>query len=100
MGTTPPCFSEIIKQNASTISDRTHCKEYPLQRFAIFVRVLDRVPSKLVVPVIVLLEIEKDGSGLEDGIVVPVSVDEDGNASVWVQFDEPRFLWMNVECHS
>lgn len=62
-------------------------KEYPLKHFALLVRLCGK--AKLVVLVIVLEEVQQDSSSLEDNKVISGVIDEDGDASVRVQFEEP-----------
>ena len=70
----------------------TYCEEDPLQHLAVLVRARPRVERELELGVVVLLEVEKDRGGLEDGEVVAVAVDEDGDATVRVHPDKPWLL--------
>ena len=70
----------------------TNCEEDPLQHLAVLVRARLRVERELELGVVVLLEVEQDRGGLEDGEVVAVAVDEDGDAAVRVHLDEPWLL--------
>ena len=56
------------------------------------VRARLRVERKLAERVVVLREVEQDRGRLEDGEVAAVRVDDDGDAPVRVQLDEPGLL--------
>ena len=70
----------------------THREEHPLQHLAVFVRARLRVERELELRVVVLLEVEEDRGGLEHGKVGAVRIDDDGDAPVRVQLDEPGLL--------
>ena len=70
----------------------TYSEEDPLQHLAVAVGILLLVERELVVLVVVLLEVEQDRGGLEDGEVVARAVNERRDAAVGVQLDEPRLL--------
>ena len=53
------------------------------------VRARLRVERELAQGVVVLREVEQDRGRLEDGEAAPVRVDDDGDAPVWVQLEEP-----------
>ena len=73
----------------------THGEEHPLQHLAIIVRLAIRIEDERFSRVVVLLEIEQDGRRLEHREVVATAIDEDGDAPVGIEFDEPRlFLYV------
>jgi len=61
-------------------TDSTMSKEDPLQRLIILVR--RRVEAEFALLIVVLCQVEQDGSGLEDFEAVATVVDERGDASV------------------
>ncbi len=69
-----------------------YCKEDPLKLDTIVVRFGGDIETKLVVLVVMLLQIEEDCSSLEDDEIVPGSIYENGDTSVWVQLNEPWFF--------
>lgn len=72
------------------VKRKPNSKEHPLKHLAIFVG-LGR-EAKLVVRVIVLLEVQKDGSSFKDGEIAAKTIHKYGNSAVGVQSNEPRFL--------
>lgn len=72
---------------------KTHRKEYPLQHLAILIRILLRIPTKLILCVVMLLEVDQDSRSLKDDEIVPAVVYNGGNATVWVDRDEPGVLY-------
>lgn len=75
-----------------TLKLKAYGKENPLKHLAIIIWVGDWVKPELVLLVVMLSEIEKDSSSLEDCEVVTGVVNYCGNPSIRVDFDEPRFL--------
>ena len=73
----------------------THSEEDPLQQNAPVIRVSLAVETKDIVLVVMLLQVNQNCGGLEDGEVVPAVVDDDGDTPVRVQLDEP-WLLLNV----
>lgn len=70
----------------------THSEEYPLQHFAIVIWTPVAIKGELQLRVVVLLQIEEDGGGLEDGEIVSLAVDKHGYPAIWVELDEPGLL--------
>jgi hypothetical protein len=85
----------MIRDRVSSALSKTkkhYRKENPLQSLAVFIRIPSGIEAKFVILVIVLLQVQQDRSGLEDGKVIAVGIDQDGDAPVGVQLDEPRLL--------
>lgn len=59
-------------------------EEDPLKNLAVLIRVCLRVPTKLVILVVVLLKVQKDGSGLKDREIIARVVNEDWDTTVRV----------------
>ena len=72
--------------------DRTYCKEYPLKLDTVVIRFGGDIETKFVVLVIMMLQIDEDCSRLEDDEIVPGSIYKDGDASIWIQRNEPGFF--------
>lgn len=96
MGPRPPCYSTQDISASCLDSARkvygTHSKEQPLEHLAVLLRLTLGRERDLVFSVIVLGEVQQDRGRLKDGEVVAGLVDEDGDAAVGVELDEPRFL--------
>jgi hypothetical protein len=90
-------LDHMIRDRVSSALSKTkkkkcYRKENPLQSLAVFIRIPSGIEAKFVILVIVLLQVQQDRSGLEDGKVIAVGIDQDGDAPVGVQLDEPRLL--------
>ena len=70
---------------------KTHSKEYPLEHLAVVSRLFRNIKPELVFRVVVLRQIEQDGSCLEDrealrsGRGRPVPVNQNGDSAIGVQ---------------
>lgn len=71
---------------------RTYSEEQPLEHLAVVVGVRGRVEPVCIVLVIMLGKIQEDGRGLKDSKVSAAVVNKSGDATIRVQFNEPRFL--------
>ena len=70
----------------------TYREEDPLEQLAVVVRIGLAIEGELVVLVVVLLEVQQDGRGLEHIEVVAGAVDKRRDAAVRVHLDEPWLL--------
>lgn len=47
--------------------------------------------------VVVLRNVQYDGRGLKDDMIVALMVNNDGDASVGIELEKPRFLWQDLQ---
>ena len=79
---------ELSYEHTST-TDRG---EYPLQHSTIFIRLSPRIEGEFERGIVVLLQVQEYRGGLKDRKIVAVAIDEDRDATVRIQLDEPGFL--------
>ena len=76
----------------STYSKITHSEESPLQHLTVVVRVVYGIKRQLEVFVVMESQVEYYRGSLEDGKVVARTIDQGGDSSIWINFEEPRIL--------